>query len=77
MNDSPALIHPAVLRYAAGDISASEAAEMMGDDSTVHDVLSVIREHGLGIARRGSRADEVVQLDIAGRLIAGMPTDTR
>ena len=50
---------------------------MMGGDSTVHDVVYAIREHRLTIARRGSREDELVQLDLARRLVSNREPNNR
>lgn len=43
MNDP---IHPAIRRYAAGEISANKAADLLGDHATVADVFVLTREAG-------------------------------
>ena len=40
-------VHPVIHRYAAGEISAMEAAGLLGGDSTVADVIVMLRQAGL------------------------------
>jgi hypothetical protein len=40
-------VHPVILRYAAGELSANQAAGLLGDPATVADVLMMAREAGL------------------------------
>ena len=44
MNDP---VHPAIRRYAAGEISAMQAASALGDWATVADVIVLLRQAGL------------------------------
>jgi hypothetical protein len=40
-------VHPAIRRYAHGEISASAAAALLGDRATVADVFVMVIEAGL------------------------------
>lgn len=40
-------IHPVILRYAAGEISALKAAALLGDHITVAEVFLLLRQAGL------------------------------
>lgn len=40
-------IHPVIRRYAAGEISAMQAASELGDTATVADVIVMLRQAGL------------------------------
>lgn len=42
----PKPIHPAIRRYAAGEINASQAADMLGERATVADVFVMTRQAG-------------------------------
>jgi hypothetical protein len=53
-------VHPAIRRYAAGDISASQAAGMLGERATVADVFVMTRQAGLGVPRQ-SREQETTE----------------
>ena len=44
MNDP---VHPAIRRYAAGEISAMRAASVLGGRTTVADVIVLLRQAGL------------------------------
>ena len=44
MNDP---VHPAIRRYAAGELSAMQAASVLGDWATVADVIVLLRQAGL------------------------------
>lgn len=44
MNDP---VHPAIRRYAAGEISAMRAASVLGGRATVADVIVLLRQAGL------------------------------
>ena len=45
-------VHPAIRRYAAGEISASKAADMLGERATVADVFVMTRQAGLPLPRQ-------------------------
>jgi hypothetical protein len=40
-------VHPVILRYAAGEISAMRAASLLGGRNTVADVIMMLRQAGL------------------------------
>lgn len=40
-------VHPAIVRYAAGEISANKAADLLGPGATVADVFVLTRQAGL------------------------------
>ncbi len=42
-----ASVHPAILRYAAGGISAMQAASELGGSASVADVIVMLRQAGL------------------------------
>ena len=70
MNDLARVTHPAIYRYSRGEISARDAAELMGGDTTVHDVIYQLGEAGLPLPRR-PREIELAELAKA-RKIFGM-----
>lgn len=41
------MIHPVILRYAAGELSAMQAADQLGLNATVADVIVMLRQAGL------------------------------
>jgi hypothetical protein len=43
--------HPAIRRYSAGEISATKAADLLGEDFTVADVFVLTRQAGLPLPR--------------------------
>ena len=45
------LVHPAIRRYSAGEISASKAAAILGEKATVADVFVMTRRAGLPLPR--------------------------
>ncbi len=47
----PEPVHPAIRRYAAGEISAGTAADMLGEKATVADVFVMTRQAGLPLPR--------------------------
>lgn len=68
MSAIPQPAHPAILRYARGEISASSAADQLGPDATIHDVLAQMRNAGLE-PPRPPREVELAQLAQARRLL--------
>ncbi len=44
-------IHPAIRRYAAGEISAAKAADLLGEKATVADVFVMTQHAGLPLPR--------------------------
>ena len=42
-----ATVHPVIRRYADGEISANQAAGLLGDQATVGDVIAMLRSAGL------------------------------
>lgn len=40
-------IHPVIRRYAEGEISATQAASLLGDRASVGDVIAMLHEAGL------------------------------
>jgi hypothetical protein len=44
-------VHPAIRRYAAGEISAAKAADILGERATVADVFVMTRQAGLPLPR--------------------------
>lgn len=65
-------VHPAVLRYAAGEISAMQAATLLGVWASVADVIVMMRQAGL---KRPERPIEVerAELDHARRVLGIAP----
>jgi hypothetical protein len=57
-------VHPAIRRYAAGEISASKAADLLGERATVADVFVMIRQSGLPLPRQ-TREQEQAELNHA------------
>jgi hypothetical protein len=57
----PKPIHAAIRRYAAGEISAGKAADLLGERATVADVFVMTREAGLALPRP-SREQEQTEL---------------
>lgn len=65
----PAPVHPAIRRYAAGEISATKAADILGEKATVADVFVMTRQAGLPLPRQPhekERAELVHALKILG-----------
>ena len=50
-------VHPAIRRYAAGEISAMQAAGLLGDRATVADVIVMARMAGLEPPRQPLEAE--------------------
>ncbi len=71
MNSITPTIHPALLRYAKGEISAGRAASLLGPDATIHDLVYQMRELGLE-PPQAPRAFEEAQLAKARRIL-GLP----
>ena len=44
-------VHPAIRRYAAGEISANKAADLLGERATVADVFVMTLQAGLSLPR--------------------------
>jgi hypothetical protein len=44
-------VHPVILRYASGEISAMQAAGLLGRRATVADVIVMLRQAGLKLPR--------------------------
>lgn len=40
-------VHPAIRRYAAGELSAMQAADLLGPSATIADVIVMLRQAGL------------------------------
>jgi hypothetical protein len=51
MTEPVQAVHPAIRRYAAGEISAGKAADMLGERATVADVFVMTRQAGLPLPR--------------------------
>ena len=51
-------IHLAIQRYAAGEISASTAADLLGDRATVADVFVMTRQAGLRPPRQPGEQEQ-------------------
>lgn len=51
-------VHPAIRRYAAGEISATKAADMLGGGATVADVFVMTRQAGLPLPRPPREREE-------------------
>ena len=54
-------VHAAVLSYASGIISANDAAFLLGNGATVHDVIQQLKAAGLPPPRI-SREDELAEV---------------
>jgi hypothetical protein len=67
MNSISPTIHPAVIRYAHGEISSSRAISLLGDDATMHDLVFQLRAAGLEPPRQ-PREVELAQLAKARKL---------
>jgi hypothetical protein len=61
-------VHPAIRRYSAGEISASKAADLLGERATVADVFVMLRQAGLPLPRP-PREQEQAELDHAIKLL--------
>lgn len=65
-----ALLHPAIQRYADGEISATQAAGLLGGRATVADVLMMLRDAGLEPPRQ---APDLARAELArARAILGL-----
>ena len=64
----PAAVHPAIRRYAAGEISAAKAADNLGDGATIADVFVMTRSAGL-LLPRPPREQEQAELAHALRIL--------
>ena len=51
-------VHPAIRRYSAGEVSASKAADMLGERATVADVFVMTRQAGLPLPRPPREQEE-------------------
>jgi hypothetical protein len=51
-------VHPAIRHYAAGEISASKAADMLGERATVADVFVMTRQAGLPLPRQSPKQEQ-------------------
>jgi len=51
-------VHLAIRRYSAGEISASKAADMLGERATVADVFVMTRQAGLPLPRPPREQEE-------------------
>ena len=60
-------VNPAIVSYSQGEISASKAADLLGPDATIHDVVFQLREAGLSPPRE-PREVEQAQLAKARRV---------
>ena len=67
MNQIAPIVHAAILRYSQGEISASKAADLLGPDATINDVVFQLREAGLPPPRE-PREVELAQLAKARKL---------
>jgi hypothetical protein len=47
MTSQPNVVHPVIRRYANGEISAMQAASLLGDQASVGDVIAMLRLAGL------------------------------
>ncbi len=72
MNQITPTVHPAILRYSRGEINASRAADLLGPDATIHDVIYQLREAGLEPPRQ-PREVELAQLSRARQLFGLAP----
>ncbi len=54
----PAPVHPAIRRYAAGEISAAKAADIVGEKATVADVFVMTRQAGLPLPRQSHEKEQ-------------------
>ncbi len=51
-------VHLAIRRYAAGEISAAKAADILGEKATVADVFVMTRQAGLPLPRPPREQEE-------------------
>ena len=51
-------VHLAIRRYSAGEVSASKAADMLGERATVADVFVMTRQAGLPLPRPPREQEE-------------------
>ena len=72
MNSIAPTVHPAILCYARGEVSASRAADLLGPDATIHDVIAQLRQAGLE-PPRPPREVELAQLERARQLLGMTP----
>jgi hypothetical protein len=63
-------VHPAILKYTSGELSAGQAADLLGPTATVADVIVMAKNAGLGPPRQSAR-DEATELAHA-RAILGI-----
>jgi hypothetical protein len=61
MNSVTPTIHTAIRRYSEGQITASQAADLMGGDATVHDVIYQLKVAGLPLPRFTSSEAEMAK----------------
>lgn len=71
MNQITRPVHPAILRYSRGEIDASRAADLLGRDASVHDVIAELRDAGLEPPRPPPE-EERTQLERALKVL-GLP----
>ena len=59
MNSVSLPVHSVLLRYSRGEISASDAVGMLGEDASVHDVIAGLQDAGLPLPRRPRDAEAI------------------
>jgi hypothetical protein len=67
-----ASVHPVILRYASGKLSANQAAGLLGDKATVADVIVMARNAGLEPPRQ-SPAEAEAELAHARAILGFKP----
>jgi predicted HTH domain antitoxin len=67
-----ALIHPAIQKYASGELSAGQAADLLGVSASVADVIVMARSAGLEPPRQ-SPEDAAAELARARALLGITP----
>ena len=72
MNSITPTVHPALIRYANGEISLSRAIDQLGPDATIHDLVHQMRLAGLE-PPRAPREFEQQQIAKAYRILGLTP----
>ena len=69
-------VHPIIRRYAAGELSAERAADALGPDVSVSEVIIMLRQAGL-TPPEPPAAQQAAELAHARRVLGLMPSPER
>lgn len=59
-------VHPAIRRYAAEEIAAAKAADLLGERATAADVFAMTRQAGLPLPREQEQVERGHALKVLG-----------